>query len=76
MNTEQPWKLKDGRTIYLIKETDLRDIPKGTILHDIFGERAEVGKDDIDLDTRGGYLAYGILSEDGRLAEPGIAPPR
>lgn len=57
----QIWKLKDGRQIKLIHESKLRDVPDGTELFDIFGKKAVKGKDDIDLDTRDGYLAYGIL---------------
>lgn len=59
--TDQIWKLKDGRQIKLIHESQLRDVPDGTELFDIFGEPVIKGKDDIDLDTRGGYLAYGTL---------------
>ena len=55
------WKLTDGRVIDLIREDELRRLPKGTRLVCIDGTDAIVGEDEIDLDTRGGYLAFGIL---------------
>ncbi len=61
--TTQIWTLKDGRKIQLIHETELKEIKDGTVLTDIFGESHIKGEDEIDLDTRGGYLAYGILKE-------------
>ena len=60
---KQPYELKDKRVIHLIHIDDYKSIPNGTVLTDIFGEDCIVGKDYIDLDTRGGYLAYGILDE-------------
>jgi hypothetical protein len=44
----------------LITPAQLRQLPKGTVLHNIFGEEAIVGVDRIDGDTRGGFLAYGF----------------
>ena len=52
------WKLMDGRTIALLTPEALATLPKGTELFDIEGERALVGFDTIDDDTRGGYLAF------------------
>jgi hypothetical protein len=40
-------------------------IADGESLVSIMGERVEVGKDNIDLDTRGGLIAYGFLSTAG-----------
>lgn len=57
------WKLEDRREIRLITPIELKGLPKNTILYDIFGEQAIVGEDEIDLDTRGGYLAYGFLQK-------------
>lgn len=57
------WKLNDGskRVIRLLTPEELKVTLPGTMLLDIFGKVAVVGKDDIDTDTRGGYLAYGRL---------------
>lgn len=55
-----PWTLDDGRVIHLIHEDDYRAIPDGTVLTCISGETVVKGRDVIDMDTRGGMLAYGI----------------
>ena len=52
--------LEDGRVIEIIKLKNFSTILDGTILIDIFGESYIKGIDKIDLDTRGGYLAFGI----------------
>ena len=44
----------------LITPDQLKQLPEGTMLQSINGEEAIVGIDDIDGDTRGGFLAYGF----------------
>ena len=53
------WKLKDGRVLELIREDEFDALPNGTELVSIRGESVVLGRDKIDNDTRGGYLAYG-----------------
>lgn len=60
MNNE--WALKDGRVIELLTPEQLKELPNGVELIDIFGGKFIKGKDEIDGDTRFGYLAYGILN--------------
>lgn len=55
------WKLADGRAIRLLTPAELKTAPNGTELWTVNGEKAVVGTDYIDLDTRFGYLAYGLL---------------
>lgn len=55
------WVTRSGVSIRLLNPRELKDVPNGTILFDIMGGQVEVGRDPIDLDTRNGYLAYGIL---------------
>lgn len=52
-----------GRQIKLLTPEELKELPKGTVLHDIFGEKFVYGQDHIDDDTRGGHLAFGILQD-------------
>jgi len=51
----------DGKQIYLIPGRDYKNIAPGTVLFSIFGERKVMGTDSVDDDTRGGYLAYGVI---------------
>jgi hypothetical protein len=63
---KQPWKVEiDGqeRTIHLVSKFGYLSLPIGTIMYSINGERVVVGEDEIDMDTRNGYLGYGILEE-------------
>jgi hypothetical protein len=48
--------------LWLLTETELEVTPQGTVLTSIMGNKAVVGKDRIDKDTRFGYLAYGLYS--------------
>jgi len=65
----QVWKLDDGRELELIMPEDFYALPLGTQLYSIFGEVVEKAIDSdqsgsknyIDMDTRGGYMAYGKL---------------
>lgn len=49
----------DGE-LELITRAELATLPKGTVLGCIDGQSYEVGKDDINVDTRGDFLAYGF----------------
>lgn len=51
--------------IELIHEDDFSKVPDGTELYSIFGRKVVKGVDEIDTDTRGGYLAFGKVLESG-----------
>lgn len=54
------WKLDDGRTIWLLTEEEFKTLPNGTKLICVDGEIVTKGIDHIDMDTRWGYLAFGV----------------
>jgi len=56
------WPLPDGRTIYLLTPEMLATLPDGTEVYSILGNMAVKGRNPIDDDTRGGWLAYGLLT--------------
>jgi len=64
----EPWKLATGEELRLITLEELKELPDGTVLVDIFGQRAVVGRDEIDTDTRGGFVAYGRHQWSARAA--------
>lgn len=43
----------------LLRPSELKKLKKGTVLYCIDKSKVVVGKDYIDDDTRGGFLAYG-----------------
>lgn len=47
--------------LWLLTVDEYTHLPDGTELTCIDGEVAVKGRDDIDLDTRFGYIAYGIV---------------
>ena len=47
----------------LVTPAELKTLPTGTVLYDIFGVHHVVGEDDIDEDTRGGFTAFGVLED-------------
>lgn len=49
------------KPLQLITEAQLNQLPAGTQLTSISGEKAIKGVDSIDTDTRGGFIAYGFL---------------
>ena len=55
------WKLDDGRSLALLMPKELEALPDGARLVCIDGTEVVKGQDKIDDDTRGGYLAYGVL---------------
>jgi hypothetical protein len=64
-----------GVTIDLLTPAELDGLPDGTVLVSIQGRRVAKGRDYIDDDTRGGYLAYGqeVVLEDGAtIAAPDL----
>jgi len=47
--------------LWLLTTDEFNEIPDGTVLTCIDGTTATKGVDEIDMDTRLGYLAYGIV---------------
>lgn len=54
------WQLDDGSDIYLITPQQYEKLPEGVELVCIDGKKKMKGKDYIDDDTRGGFIAYGV----------------
>jgi len=54
------WKTDKGFQIKLLRPNELKLIPNGSVLFDVFGKPHVVGTDKIDLDTRFGFTAFGI----------------
>lgn len=50
-----------GKRVLLQTPEEFAQLPDGTELYSIMGKRAVKGVDEIDDDTRGGHLAFGIL---------------
>lgn len=59
------WVLRDGRIIFLLRPEQLAHLPPGTELVTISGRLLIVGTDEVDTDTRGGYLACGPVYQPG-----------
>lgn len=62
MSLHATWVTPDGRLLLLLTQEQLDALPDGTELVSILGENVVKGTDYIDGDTRGGWLAYGMLS--------------
>ena len=58
------WHLDDGRWIHLFTPEEISELPDGTVVISIFGKTLITGRDYIDLDTRGGYSAFGAFCTD------------
>jgi hypothetical protein len=64
-----PWKIEQhndlqaGAIIHLLTPEDFKELWDGAIVYNIFGKKCVKGTDEIDLDTRFGRLAYGILAK-------------
>jgi hypothetical protein len=56
-----PW---DGQGLLLIPSRIYDQVPDGTKLTSISGKTYIKGKDYIDDDTRGGFLAFGVYATD------------
>jgi len=63
--------------LQLITPAQLKQLPNGTVLTSINGRKVTVGKDVIDGDTRGGFLAYGFAktTEAPAAAAAAVVPP-
>ena len=57
------WTLTDGRVLMLVTPDAFAEMPDGSVLWSIRGERVVKGQDYIDNDTRAGLLAYGTAQE-------------
>lgn len=55
------WSDRQDDPLWLLTPAELEMVPDGTVLVCISGERVVKGVDEIDDDTRGGYIAYGLL---------------
>lgn len=57
-----PWEPKDNEeeTLWLFTIKEFQELPDGTELESIMKDKVVKGKDYIDMDTRGGHIAYGI----------------
>ena len=53
----------EASNLMLVPDKLYEEIPNGTTLTSIFGEKVVKGTDYIDLDTRFGLLAFGIIPE-------------
>lgn len=60
------WDDRSRPLLILITPTIFEWLPNGTILHSISGQRKVKGKDDFDMDTRAGFLAFGFKLEHAR----------
>ena len=56
--------------IQLITPGELALLPNGTKLKSIFNEEVVVGVDHIDLDSRDGFLAYGLECQGDSPVQP------
>ncbi len=46
--------------LWLFTPEEFEQVPEGTVLECINGKSHTIGKDYIDMDTRYGYIAYGV----------------
>lgn len=54
------WDNEEINSLYLFSLNEYKELPYGTELESIFGHKKIVGKDEISLDIRGNYIAYGV----------------
>lgn len=66
-----PWELEDIH-VDLITPEHFEELEDGTALVSITGEVSVKGMDEIDLDTRGGFIAYGFLCKVKHSGENGM----
>jgi hypothetical protein len=55
---------KPKEKIWTITPEQFNQLPDGTELTSVFGEKMVKGRDEINQDTRAGYLAFGFLEAD------------
>lgn len=62
----------DGKrkVLLLCPLSDYPNVPSGTAMYSITGEKKVKGTDYIDDDTRGGCMAFGILVESVTIPDP------
>ena len=60
---QNPWDEPDVPVLWLLTPVELEVTPPGTILTSVMGNKAVVGQDFIDTDTRFGYVAYGLTED-------------
>ena len=56
-----PWSGRQSDPLWLLTPDEFTKVPDYTELVCISGQTAVKGRDPIDLDTRGGFIAYGLL---------------
>ncbi len=56
-----PWSDRQDDPLWLLTPAEFEMVPDGTVLVCISGKRSTKGVDCIDLDTRAGYIAHGLL---------------
>lgn len=62
-HNDNPWSLDEEHpdgTLWLLTPEEWDDLPNGITVECIDGNQYTKGKDEIDDDTRFGYLAYGL----------------
>ena len=52
---------REIRDLWLLTPEELQLVPNGTVLTSISNKTVIKGSDPVDLDTRAGLLAYGII---------------
>jgi len=57
-----PYRTDDGRLIDLIRPGHFSRLPNDTTLMSISGHEVRKGLDNIDGDTRNGFMSYGVPS--------------
>lgn len=62
-NTTSEKKAKITGTLWRLTQNEFDKLPVGTKLVDILGNEIEIGKNEIDLDTRDGFLSFGFLEQ-------------
>ena len=53
----------DPFDIWLLTPEEVESLPGGTTITNIFGDTKVVGQDFLELDTRYGYTAHGLLED-------------
>jgi hypothetical protein len=59
---DNPWDEDGQELLWLLTPMELEVTPPGTIVTSILGDTKIVGAQKIDTDTRFGYTAYGLYS--------------
>jgi hypothetical protein len=67
-----PWVMGSGRVLRLLHESELSNVPSGTVLTYVDGSTGVVGTDAIDGDTRGGFLACGVFVDIQAAPSPAL----